>query len=260
MKLLDEIAARLSDLPLSDGVGASDLASHFAITYQEALDIIPELESAGHCKVVKRGNGFYLVSIDHNQPICEVCKKEFEYRTSKLPSGRVRTYKRRTCSRSCAVSLSWKSPEVSAQRRSSIKTARKSPEARARIAKLNKERWSDPSEREKLSKRNRERWSDPETNAKLSASIAKAARTPDRRKELSERMKKRWDDPKTRAELEEAARIGRQKPEYRESLRRAMKKRWANPKQREQLLKAVELNRLKATKAHKSKKVETTND
>jgi hypothetical protein len=147
---------------------------------------------SGQAIEIVRGRAKHYAPTNWPIPVCVVCHKEFE---------RSRKSKRVTCSRSCAVSLSWKNEGTKEARVNSIKIERRTPEARARATRINNERWSRPGEREKLSKQNRERWADPEQNLKQSVAIAKAQRSPERRKAQSEAISKRWNDPGGREKL-----------------------------------------------------------
>lgn len=110
---------------------------------------------------------------------CENCNEIYD---------RALKSKRRTCSRSCAVSLSWKDERARIQRTISITEAVNKPANRARISKENRKRWSRDGEREKLSALNKSRWANPEFKAKTSAAIQDAW-TPEARANFSHQLR-----------------------------------------------------------------------
>lgn len=110
-----------------------------------------------------------------------------------------------SCSRACAVSLSWKRPDVEAARRQHMSASKRTPEAKRWQAKINEARWARPGERERLSERNRRAWADPAARAQMIAANTAAqnspevlakhvARTnaPEWKARVSAQMKRRW--------------------------------------------------------------------
>ena len=111
---------------------------------------------------------------------------------------RPRKSKRRTCSRSCAVALSWLAPGVAEARARINSISHSTPEAIERTRKVNLERWSDPKERERLSQLNEQRWGDPTYKAEVSAQI-RAAWTPEIRGKASKQKQEYWKCRKQKA-------------------------------------------------------------
>lgn len=109
---------------------------------------------------------------------CENCGEVYD---------RPRKSKRRTCSRSCAVSLSWKNEETRAQRTASIIDAVNTPSNRRRISRENRKRWARQGEREKLSELNKSRWADESFKEKTSATI-RDVWTAEKRAKFSEQL------------------------------------------------------------------------
>lgn len=110
---------------------------------------------------------------------CEICGDAYD---------RPEKSKRRTCSRSCAVSLSWKNDASRSDRCAAIKEAVNKPDNVRRIVNLNHKRWTDESERERLAALSRERWADPAYKEKTSAAIREVW-TPEKREEYSNRVR-----------------------------------------------------------------------
>lgn len=148
---------------------------------------------------------------------CENCGNSF-----------VSTSRRRTCSRSCAVTLSWKSnPE---KRRASIAKARNTPEQRARTIEINNRRWGQPGERERLSERNREMWRNPRMKKKLSRAIRKSHSTPEMRAHYSRMRTEQWaSDAEYRAKTIAAVRLHHSAPEARAKFSKLLAERWNDP-------------------------------
>lgn len=111
-----------------------------------------------------------------SQGTCIICSEPF----LRGPKSR-----RRTCGRSCAVSLAWqKNPE---DRKAGISAAQMRPDQQKRIAEHNARRWAKPEEHEKLSEQNRERWTDGKVKAE-SAAVRKRTWTLDRRLAFSDQL------------------------------------------------------------------------
>lgn len=166
---------------------------------------------------------------------CPVCSKRFDATKAKV-SDRARV----TCSRSCAVSLSWKSPEAKERRVASIKIERQSPAAQARLAAHNERRWAKPEEHTKLSEWNRQRWSDPKVKKELSEAIYKAQAKPEYRAALSARKVELWKNPAYRESHTEAVRRALSTPENRARASRALRARWADPEKRARMLRGIQ--------------------
>lgn len=121
---------------------------------------------------------------------CKICGKGFE------PPERNPT--RQTCSRSCAVALSWGTNRE--QRLSSIRAERSSPESRARQTRINLEQWAgNDSRRAALSERNRREWADPARRAARIAVYTELMRQPERREFCSQLRTAMWRNPDYRA-------------------------------------------------------------
>jgi hypothetical protein len=175
---------------------------------------------------------------DHNAPfVCEACRAPFG--PPKHP--------RRCCCRSCAVSLSWRDPNVHAARCAAIGVERRTPEALARTARLNAKRWSDPAEHEKLSEHNRRQWQDPQQRASRSRGIRAAHGTPEKRKFYSDFRRAAWADPEQRRKMQEAAAESQRKTNYRKLMGDKLRERWKDPAYR-----ALMIERSKAAKRAKS--------
>lgn len=204
LTLADEILAELpymmGVLPL--GPIARDVAGSIAADVPSVRRAMEQLEADGRAKIVRRGRALHLVPADYPGLICPVCRAEYV---------RPRKSRRVTCSRSCGVTLSWRSPEAAQRRIAAITAQRRTPEGQRNTAERNRERWSRPGERERASEQNRARWRDPEMRARLSVSIAKAHGTPERRERQRQAIKARWNDREGRAKLEAGMRRGKQK-------------------------------------------------
>ncbi len=162
---------------------------------------------------------------------CRSCKKPFTATKDKA-SARSRV----TCSRSCAVALSWTTPGVRERKIANIRIERQSPEAKARLAAHNARRWAKPEEHERLSNWNKARWADPKINKDLSAAIRKAHAKPAFRKLLSDIRKRNWKNPDYRHRMIERNKIGHNTPEFIIMFKRRLAERWADPVARQKML------------------------
>jgi hypothetical protein len=157
------------------------------------------------------------------------CGKEFE---------RKPTSKRTTCSRSCAVALSWRDPKAKAARSKSIKAQKATPEARQQQREQNERLWADPKQHERLSEWNRQRWADPTISAQTVASI-KAAFTDERKAAISEQRRAEWADPEIRAMRMASLRRAFSTPEWRAQFSERLKARWRDPIMREKYIRGI---------------------
>lgn len=132
---------------------------------------------------------------------------------------------RRSCSRSCAMSLGWHTNRE--QRIASISAAQKLRSAE--ITAFNHIRWDRPGERERLSERNRQAWADPDQRKRLSAGIRKAQSTPEKRRFYSEMRRQLWRDPVYRARVTEIVGASHRTAEYRALFSRLLRERWKDP-------------------------------
>jgi hypothetical protein len=117
---------------------------------------------------------------------CVICNTEYD---------RPRKSKRRTCSKSCAVALSWQTPGVKEARTDGIIATKSTPEGRKRNNNGNKARWADPKQHLLLSKQNVERWRDPNYNERVGDAIA-AAWDGDKRLAFGEKTRNRLRERK----------------------------------------------------------------
>jgi hypothetical protein len=220
--LADEVLAALPVLFAGDprGPTAADMAVAFGADLPSVRNAMAALEEKGHARLVRRGRSLHLVPAGYPGLICPVCRGEF-----------VRKKKSRalTCSRSCAVALSWRNPEVKERRGASISATLTGPEHSARITRNNHERWSRPGEREKLSEQNRRRWADPETKVRVSLSIQREHGTPEKRALYSRIRKAFWDDPAGRKRMVDGIRRSKSTPEAKAKFSALLKARWQDP-------------------------------
>lgn len=150
---------------------------------------------------------------------CQNCSKEFETETKRL-----------TCSRSCAVALSWKNPKSAASRKIGISKSKKTPEAIRQLAEHNERRWSRPGEREKLSEQNRREWANPRKRAKRSAGIKRAHGTPEKRYFYSRMREEQWaNDPEYRRKTLAGMRHRFDSPEFKLMFSNLLRERWLDP-------------------------------
>lgn len=178
---------------------------------------------------------------------CATCGKSFD----PLNPGRPNDPPRKTCSRSCAVSLSWKTNTE--KRRRSITAARSTPEARARQVERNNERWAQPGEREKLAERSRKMWAKPRTRAKLSKAIKQAQNDPSRRAQASVVRTILWRDDEYRAKVIEGVRRSHTTPEARAKFSRLLTERWNDPAIRARMSAGIKIDKNRPeVKAHSS--------
>src|ERR1700674_140381 len=168
--------------------------------------------------------------------ICENCATEFEQPLVEK-NGKMRPAWRRTCSRSCAVALSWKNDGE--KRRASISAAHSTPEAAQRLADFNARRWSRPGERERLSDWNRARWADPAIKQHLTEAIAANHRTPQMRQLYSRLRAEMWKNPELRARTIAGIRASKGTPKARAKFAMLLKARWNDPILRPKYLAAV---------------------
>lgn len=147
-----------------------------------------------------------------------------------------------TCSKACAVSLSWKRPDVAASRRQHMSASKRLPDARRRQVLINEARWARPGERERLSERNRRVWADPTTRGAMIAANTAAqnspevlakhvARTnaPEWRARVSAQMKHRWAiDSKFKAAMIAASRAHHNLPSTITKKSERMKALWGD--------------------------------
>ena len=239
LSLADRVLAVLPEF--ASAPLARDVAVRLYTDEPHVRQAFDRLVNEGRAKIVRRGRGLHLVPLDHPSLICPVCRAEYE-----LP----KKSKRRTCSRTCGVKLSWQDPDVAKRRRDSIIAERRSPEARQRTTDINEKRWAKPGEREKLSEQNRQRWADPYQNAKQSVAIQKRALTPERRQAQAERIKARWEDEAGREKLLSGIRQSKQTPEARAQFSKLLKERWEDPVWRAKYTAAnIERNRRRSEKA-----------
>ena len=115
----------------------------------------------------------------HNMINCVICSSEYE---------RPRKSERRTCSKSCAVALSWQAPGVKERRSESILEAKASPRGKVNHANANRVRWADPLQHEILTAKNVKNWRDENFRERTIQAI-KAAWTPEVRKRLSDKKR-----------------------------------------------------------------------
>lgn len=156
---------------------------------------------------------------------CEACGKEFEAATT-----------RRTCSRSCAVALSWRRMDTREKRIAGIKADRAIPERMEILRQTNDRRWAKAEEHAKLSEWNRARWADPEIKKDLSKRIS-AAQLAIRDRHSANRTAA-WRDPSIRARMM-AGMARRWTPELRAWFSLALAARWRDPVLRLKYLAAV---------------------
>lgn len=152
---------------------------------------------------------------------CTVCGSPFIRTSSKS--------KRVTCSRRCAVTLSWRNPETKAQRKASISKNKQQPEVQEKLAEFNRQRWAREGEREKLAQRTREMWADPEKHEQLTMAIAAVNRAPEKRAFYSELRREAWSDPVYREKTVAGIRASKSTPEARALFSRLLKARWDDP-------------------------------
>lgn len=161
--------------------------------------------------------------------VCLVCRAAFD---RPVKSTRL------TCTRKCAVALSWKNAGTRARRIQGIKAERATPKAKARQAETNRKRWARPGEREKLAERNRAMWQDPVKKLALCDAII-AAWGAEPRAKLRAIKLKQWQDPAYRERHVAAVRAALGKPEYRLWFSKRLKRRWADPKWRAAMTAAI---------------------
>lgn len=169
--------------------------------------------------------------------LCENCGTEFATPTSNP--------RRRSCSRSCAVALSWKNSDTAARRQASIKAQKNTPEGRAQSTESNNKRWSIPGQRERLSDWNRERWADPKTREELSAAIKATHSTPEMRAFYSQLRTADWARPSYREKMIAAVRAHHGTPEARAKFSVLLRGRWQDPILRPKYLAGVRANAAK---------------
>lgn len=233
MTLADEIMALVAthtDGPTIALCMAATGADRIAI--REAME---RLDGEGRAILAKRGKVLHLLPLDHSEAVCKNCRTIFN-----------RTGKQRTCSRSCAVALSWKNPACRKARIIGIRQERKTQKAKDRQAAANRKRWADPENRKRLSEWNKRHWRDPVTRAERAAQIRIAQSKPEYRAALSERRRKFWADPVKRAKHSARLKEVKNNPEHKKLVSDNMRRRWADPVTRKQLLAAVKRNSAKA--------------
>jgi hypothetical protein len=235
----------LEMLPRLDAPMARDIASRLGEGEWYVREAFHKLEAEGRAKIVRRGNGLHLVPADYPGLICPVCRVEYV-----LP----KKSKRKACSKSCGISLSWRDPETRRRRYEGMLAGHRTPESRAKKVATNNRRWSDPKQRERLSEQSRKRWADPVTKMQISVAIQREHLTPEKRALYSANIKARWDDPEGRAKLIEGTKRGKQTPQYRANQAAEMKRRWSDPVLREKYMAAVKVNGRKAAQAVKGRK------
>lgn len=217
-------------------VSAKDAAKVLALPVPAVIEAMKEADADGRARMFRRGQGgaVYLAPNGSQHLICPNCRMEFE---------RPKKSRRKSCSRSCAVALSWTDPKVRDRRVSGIKADCAKPERRAKLAELNRKRWARPEEKEKLAEQNRKMWHDPYRAARRSVSIKAAHSTPERREFYAELRRKEWADPEKRRERIEAMKAAKSTPEFKQRFRKLMEDRWKDPELRK---KFVEANRRRA--------------
>lgn len=146
---------------------------------------------------------------------CANCRRWFKTETT-----------RKTCSRSCAVALSWRNPEVKARRGAAISAAKLTEKGRADTARSNRDRWARPGEKEKLAQQNRREW---KIAGEKRARSIKAAWGPKQRAHLSAIRKRQWTEPEFRNKVIAAATASQRTQAYRAHFSEALKARWADP-------------------------------
>jgi len=152
---------------------------------------------------------------------CAYCGKPFE------PPPK--NQGKRTCSRSCAVAISWRDPVKAEKRIQSLKRVQSTPEAIQRTVDANNRRWAQLGEREKLADRNRRDWADPEHKSKRSAAIKEARNRPEQREKYSRMRTEQWTDPEYRQKVTDAVNAAYQKPEVKKKLSGLLSARWQDP-------------------------------
>jgi hypothetical protein len=220
--IAEEILAALPSLmaehPLGPHIG--QVASALSMDRPSARLALFALEADGRARIVRRGPAMHLVPADYPHRVCPICRAEVK---PKPKSKRV------TCSRSCAVALSWKNETTSAQRKASIRAERTTPKARARLAAHNKRRWAKPEEHAKLSEQNRRRARDPVVKAQRSIVMSAKNGTPEKRAMYSAIRKAYWADPARRQKMIDGMRRSKQTPEAMAKFSALMKARWQDP-------------------------------
>lgn len=225
-----------------------DIASHLGADRLSVRSALLEMANNGHVTLLRHRRGGALHAFpkewDHGIfRVCPSCSIAFVSETQ-----------RKTCSRSCAVSLSWKNPSAAEKRISSIKAQKMSEESRLLSVAVNKKRWSRPGEREKLSRRSKEMWSDPVTRAELSAKIYIAQSTPEMRALYSKIRKDQWNDPQKRELMVRRIRETKGTPEARAKFSKLLKDRWDDPEGRKIYLAGVRKTARKMSERNKGRK------
>lgn len=161
---------------------------------------------------------------------CAQCGKPFTV-TAKLRTDNngARFPKRKTCSRTCAVALSWRNPETAKTRSAGIRKSKATPEAQAWQIEHNQKRWSREGERDRLSEQNRQRWADPVFRKKLSAAIRTSHNKPEARARFSKIMRAMWNDPGKREQWIANIRAAKSSPNARAAFSAALRERWKDP-------------------------------
>lgn len=144
--------------------------------------------------------------------------------------------KRKTCSRSCAVALSWKKPGVREAKMASLSKAQSTPKALARLAAHNARRWAKPDEHQKLSEQNRREWRHPERAKKRAAAIKKKNNSPEVLAKFRAAKRELWKNPIYRESNTKAVREALATPENRARASAALRRRWQDPIKRQKML------------------------
>lgn len=252
--LTDEIARILPSLLSEHPAGPSlrEVAAAIAADYASVRAAAGALNAAGRADLMRqrRSRELFLVPPKYRKADglahCANCGEPFDRGPKVEDEHGTRYNDRRTCSRSCAVSLAWKKPGGKERRRASLSAAQSTPEALERTARSNEKRWSRPGERERLAERNKRMWSDPAKKAVLVQKIKAVNGTPEKRQFYSELRKAHWADPENRAKMVEPMRQAHRTAEAKAASGERMRARWRDPEQRNKLLAATKRNMEKA--------------
>lgn len=247
--LLDEIVAALPGLmqAFPDGPTVQGVASHLCADAPSVRRALFALDADGRALLVRanRGGPYRLVPIGSAVQACRMCHVAFE---------RPKKSKRVTCSRACAVALSWRDEGTAERRSASIRAERATPQARERASANNRKRWSRPGEREKLADQSRRRWADPVTRAELSCAISAVNGSPVMRAKYSAIRKALWQDEAYRKKTTAGIHRSTSTPEARAKFSKLLKARWADPVWRKKYMAAVGRNAKKGGAARAAKR------
>jgi len=229
--LADELAAELPRLWEAEPAGATLVAACRALAAgrPEVRAAFDALDGDGRARLVRRRGERALRLLPVTSPVlaCASCHGEFE---------RPHKSRRATCSRPCAVALSWRGEGARERRVSGIKAQRATPEGKANTVGRNIARWARPGERERLGELNRERWADPVAAAERAAAMRATNGTEDNRLKASDIRKAAWADPETRERYLAGIRAGKATERSSANSSMAMVRRWRDPAQREKFL------------------------